>query len=615
MTDDLAVTCVDPDGRLAPVVGALRDRPAITVAVVDDVGGVAGTDPDCCVLLHAPSTASLSAVDGLAALDRLRTAHPDCPAAVYAPDPDSMPTTTRAFTHEVLDRGGDAAMAMAPEREDLIVRRIEQVAGRERHFQSDDDLLESLLESFPHQIFIKDDAGRFADVSAVTADEYGFDREQLRGLTDYELLPRTLAAELYEEEQEIMASGEPVLNKVEHFVDESGHSRWVSTTKAPRYDEAGAVAGIVGGTREVTAEKRHEHMVRAVHEASRDLVHAKDRTEVGEVTVAIAENVPALPRVQIALADEAGDGLDPVDSVEDRDVYRQYAEWYDAAYERGTDLFVVDGGDDAVASFDAAQRPVAALLPVGDHGVFGVTTGEGTVDEFTLDLSRILAANVEGALDRAARERELERQNERLEEFASIVSHDLRNPLSVASAYVELAKDDPQRIYLEKADDALDRMGQLTDELLTLAKKGQAVGDTEPVRLSAALREARETVADPALTVRTGDLGTVVADRSRLVELLENLLRNCLDHAATDGEVTVTVEPLPEGFAVADDGPGVPESEREAVFEMGYTDSDDGTGYGLYIVETIARAHGWSVRVTESEAGGARFEFTGVDAT
>jgi len=79
--------------------------------------------------------------------------------------------------------------------------------------------------------------------------------------------------------------------------------------------------------------------------------------------------------------------------------------------------------------------------------------------------------------------------------------------------------------------------------------------------------------------------------------------------------VTVTVGAIDgRGFYVADDGPGIPEEDREDVLESGYTTSQDGTGFGLAIVSEIAEAHGWSVEVTESGAGGARFEITGVTA-
>jgi signal transduction histidine kinase len=86
------------------------------------------------------------------------------------------------------------------------------------------------------------------------------------------------------------------------------------------------------------------------------------------------------------------------------------------------------------------------------------------------------------------------------------------------------------------------------------------------------------------------------------------------DNRTESGDaVTITVGPLPDGFYVADDGPGISESERERIFDAGYSTGSDGTGLGLAIVRDVIDAHGWSIRVDESEAGGARFEVTGVE--
>jgi signal transduction histidine kinase len=78
---------------------------------------------------------------------------------------------------------------------------------------------------------------------------------------------------------------------------------------------------------------------------------------------------------------------------------------------------------------------------------------------------------------------------------------------------------------------------------------------------------------------------------------------------------TDVVGQAPIGITVCDpdDGPGIPAEERDRVFENGYSTSDEGTGFGLSIVEGIVRAHDWEISVTESETGGARFEITGLD--
>jgi PAS domain S-box-containing protein len=221
--------------------------------------------------------------------------------------------------------------------------------------------------------------------------------------------------------------------------------------------------------------------------------------------------------------------------------------------------------------------------------------------------------------ERERRERELARQNERLEEFASVVSHDLRNPLNVAEGHVDLLRQDRESERLDAISRAHDRMNDLIDDLLTLAREGSEVGALEAVDLDACVERCWRNVDTDDATVRLRTERTMYADRSRLQQLLENLLRNAVEHGSTgnqtrsDDAVTITVGDLSGGFYLEDDGPGIPESERDTVFDAGYTTSDDGTGFGLRIVERIVEAHGWSIRVDESETGGARFEITGIE--
>ncbi len=215
-----------------------------------------------------------------------------------------------------------------------------------------------------------------------------------------------------------------------------------------------------------------------------------------------------------------------------------------------------------------------------------------------------------------ARERELERQNERLDRFASVVSHDLRNPLAVAQGYLQLAEETGDPDHFERTAGALDRIGELVDDLLELARTGRGVGEVGPVLLSGVATEAWENVETGDARLGLPDDVTVQADRARLRQLLENLFRNSMEHGTdgTDDRLTVSLGPLDDraGFYVADDGVGIPEGMRDRLFETGVTGSDDGTGFGLAIVREIAESHGWEAAATNGEDGGARFEFTGV---
>jgi PAS domain S-box-containing protein len=209
------------------------------------------------------------------------------------------------------------------------------------------------------------------------------------------------------------------------------------------------------------------------------------------------------------------------------------------------------------------------------------------------------------------RERQLQQERDQLDDFASIVSHDLRNPLNVAKGQLALARDECDSTHLDAVGDAHDRMQALIEDLLTLARHGEPVMDAEPITLPSLIEGCWQNIEAQDATVRVETDLTVQANKSRLQQLLENLLRNAVEHGGN--AVTITIGDLDDGFYFADDGPGIPANEREQVFESGYSTVDEGTGFGLKIVKEIAKAHGWQIGVTESNDGGARFEITGVE--
>ncbi|WP_311170336.1 PAS domain S-box protein [Halobellus ordinarius] len=229
---------------------------------------------------------------------------------------------------------------------------------------------------------------------------------------------------------------------------------------------------------------------------------------------------------------------------------------------------------------------------------------------------------------RKKRERELQKQTEQLEEFASVVSHDLRNPLNVAMGRLRLAQDEYDGDHLTHVETALERMEAIIEDTLVLAQQGQKVGESELVQIQQIAHRSWEMVDTSTATLEVSDGFGIYADQGRLMHLFENLYRNSIEHGssnprsdthaddvehATDG-VTVQVGRLDDaGFYVEDDGPGIPEEERTKVLEAGHSQSSEGTGFGLAIVNRIADAHGWTLSITDSKEGGARFEFVNVD--
>ncbi|WP_423750804.1 ATP-binding protein [Salinirarus marinus] len=370
-----------------------------------------------------------------------------------------------------------------------------------------------------------------------------------------------------------------------------------------------------------------EARLERLHEATRELMAARTPEDVADVSTETAKDVLGLSVNSVHLWSDDEERLVPVSATrEANDIFDELPAFPPSGsvawevYTEGNPKMYGDVRDAPSIHNPDTEIRSELVFPLGDHGVFiAGATDAHAFDDAVVSLAKVFAANVETALDRAARENrlrdreaKLERQKDRLDEFTAVVSHDLKNPLSVARGRLRLARDaldrsdvDAARSEIEKVADAHERMVTLLDDLLSLAQQGETVGEVVPVDLETAMRKAWDDTTGGTLVV-DGPLGSVEADPQRLEELLANLFDNASRHGGP--ETRVTVGRFDDGFYVADDGPGIPDEDRDRIFRSGVTSRDAGTGLGLTIVESIAAAHGWEVRVTESEDGGARFE-------
>jgi nitrogen-specific signal transduction histidine kinase len=216
-------------------------------------------------------------------------------------------------------------------------------------------------------------------------------------------------------------------------------------------------------------------------------------------------------------------------------------------------------------------------------------------------------------------EHELQRQRtqeklDRLDQFASVLSHDLRNPLNVAQGRVDMARKDTDNEHLESAEKALQRMESMIADVLAMARQGPDIEaeDRRQVRLSDLVEECWESVATADATLQITDDVIFYADPDRCQQLFENLIRNAIEHGSPAVRIRVGSLVDRAGFFFEDDGTGIPEPKREEIFETGYSTGGEGIGLGLTIVEGIVSAHHWSIHATEGRDGGARFEVSDV---
>ncbi|MUW14367.1 GAF domain-containing protein [Halorubrum sp. CBA1125] len=380
---------------------------------------------------------------------------------------------------------------------------------------------------------------------------------------------------------------------------------------------------------------RRTQTLESLHEATQDLLKTTDREVAAEAAVAYVEEVLGHPIAGIWLYDAERDALEPsvwTDAADD--VVGEHPTF--TADEPSISWEVFESGDpEYVADTHAdperynPDSPIRSelVLPLGRYGVINVgATEPDAFADSDLAVARLWAATVTMVFVRIERERQLRereaeiaRERDRLAEFASLVSHDLRNPLNVAAGNLELVRARIEEDHEEIADlteiDAvarsLERMEVLIEDVLTLARQGETIDEVEPVSLAAVAEESWAGVDTASAELVVADDRLLRADRSRLRQILENLFANAVVHGGD--AVRVTVGPLDDGFYVEDDGPGIAENRRDEVFEAGVSTDPEGTGFGLKIVAEVTDAHGWSVSVDEADGGGARFEFRGVD--
>jgi len=464
--------------------------------------------------------------------------------------------------------------------------------GEERHQQ----FYRKLVEESADIATIIDEDGTITYVSPSVQDVLGYEPADLMGENGFNFQPKETRMTVRDAIQHIQEHPDASHTVQTKFRRADGTYCWIEVTLRNRLDDP-VIDGILVMSRDISARKEQQQQYQELAaEYETVLNNAVDALFLLDVQSTDAGVSFQFRRLSPSYERQTGLRTREVQGKTPREVFGE---------DRGLEL---------TANYHRcvrAREPVSyeEEFPVGEDARFWSTVLAPVITEGEVTGLVGITRNV---TERVRHRRQLERQNEQLDEFASVVSHDLRNPLNVAQLRADLLREEHESDHLAPLVQALDRMEHLLEDTLTLARQGQVVSEMETFPLADLLEQCWGSVVTGEATLELGHEVTIRGDQSRLQHLFENLFRNAVEHGRKDATVRAG-QAGEHRIYVEDDGQGIPEDSRDTVLKPGHTSASDGTGFGLAIANRIAEAHGWTMQITEGNDGGARFEFRNVE--
>lgn len=521
--------------------------------------------------------------------------------------------------HSMPEREPDGSILWLGFLRDITERkRAEGALEAERH------RLRTLIDNLPDLVFLKDKESRFVVANQAVATFMGAATpDELIGKTDFDFYPRERAAEYYALEQELMRTGDSILDWEKRQLDTSGYVHWLSTIKLPLRGPGGEVQGLVGVEREITARVRAEEALR--YQANL-LQNVSDAIIATDLDFRITSWNAAAEEMYGWSAEEA--------------IGRTTAQLFPTTYPQGSAAEVLrqfresgvwkgeviqprkDGAPiDVLASVslirDSAGNPVGAVAVNRD-----ITERNRAEAEV-----RRLNAELEGRV--VERTAQLEAANQELEAFAYSVSHDLRAPLRAIEGYTRILEDDyagaldaeGRRVCGVIRSEAR-RMGQLIDDLLTFSRLSRAPMEASPIDMERLVAETIEELVAPSdrdrIELRIGRLPRSVGDPSLIRQVWRNLLSNAIKFSSKRERAIIEVRGSQDEsdnvYLVRDNGAGFDmryAGKLFGVFQRLHSEREfEGTGVGLAIVQRVVHRHGGRVSAESHVEDGATFTFT-----
>ncbi len=473
-------------------------------------------------------------------------------------------------------------------------------------------LYRDLYENAPLAYVSVGTDGRIRRVNARACELLGYDRESLVGRQVLDLyVPGAEGVEQAREVFDAFLQGQEIRDRELRMERQDGTPLWVSLSVRPVLAEDGTVLESRSQVLDITRRKRAEQQMEGLLEAAPDAILVVDGD--GRITL-VNEQAEAMFRYdREALLGRSVEDLVP------QGVRQEHVE-HRARYMQDPQRRPMGVGLDL-----EAVREDGSTFPV-EISLSPVEAEEGI---------RVIAA-VRDMTDREeARERlreyarKLEQSNEELEQFAYVISHDLKEPIRMITSYLELLEDRYKGELDEDADDFINfavdgarRMRELIEGLLAYSRVERKGQEPEPVDasevLEGVLTSLQVQITERDAQITHDEMPEVLADKAQLGQVLQNLISNAIKFVPEDRRPQVHIgAERADGwwrFSIEDNGPGIAEDQRDRIFmifqRLHTSDEVEGQGIGLAICKKIVERHGGEIWIESTEGDGSTFFFT-----
>lgn len=481
-----------------------------------------------------------------------------------------------------------------------VARDITQHRRRERELQRTHRRFETVMGTMSAAVFLKDTDGRYLMMNQACRELFNIENDDdVVGLTNDDLVPPEVVESTRADDRRVVENGETI--EIEETIPTATGNTVRLTRKSPVYDDDGEVSALCGVSTDITEQKRRE----------RDVQRLKERFELAVEGADLGVWDWNMTTDEVEFNEQwarmLGYSLDEIEP--------HLEEWERRVHP--DDLPRVEDALDAHIACETDLYDTEHRMRTAD-GAWKWIRDIGKIAERDEDGEPVRAVGIHLDIDdRKRTEQSIERQRDNLEVLNQVVRHDVRNALQLVIAYGDILQnhvEDDSEAYLRqilkagrKAVDITRTAGDVTKVLL------RSEADRTPMHV-------RSVLEDQIDDVRTSHERAIVSTEAMIPDvtvladdMLESVFRNVLNNAVVHNDeelpevsVTATADDEVVRVRVADNGPGIPDEQKARIFEEGEKGLDsDGTGLGLYLVQTLVERYGGAVWVEDNDPKGS----------